>query len=188
MDAERELVDVGLLATEIEDANLGVGYTTVEARLRVRLLSMTVSGMLSLVVVVLFPSPHAPIPPSFALQVFQWVSSVCGGRQSISYLVLAVAVTSRGTTGHFDGISVVDLGVGEARSEEAWASISSGARRSETAKAELLIGNQVGRRQRECPKSRARSESVESPGKVKRRMMASLEQLWLIFLYQRTIA
>ena len=71
MDAERELVDVGLLATEIEDANLGVGYTTVEARLRVRLLSMTVSGMLSLVVVVLFPSPHAPIPPSFALQVFQ---------------------------------------------------------------------------------------------------------------------
>lgn len=71
VDAERELVDVGLLATEIEDANLGVGYTTVEARLRVRLLSMTVSGMLSLVVVVLFPSPHAPIPPSFALQVFQ---------------------------------------------------------------------------------------------------------------------
>lgn len=47
MDAERELVDVGLLATEIEDANLGVGYTTVEARLRVRLLSMTVSGMFS---------------------------------------------------------------------------------------------------------------------------------------------
>ena len=71
VNAEGELVNVGLLATEIEDANLGVGYTTVEARLRVRLLSMTVSGMLSLVVVVLFPSPHAPIPPSFALQVFQ---------------------------------------------------------------------------------------------------------------------
>ena len=109
MNAERELVDVGLLATEIEDANLGVGDTTVEARLRVRLLSITVSGMFSLVVVVLFSSPHAPIPPSFALQSFQWVSSVCGGRQNISYLVLAVAVTSRGTTGHFDGISVVDL-------------------------------------------------------------------------------
>ena len=55
VNAERELVDVGLLATEIEDANLGVGDTTVEARLRVRLLSMTVSGMFSLVVVVLFP-------------------------------------------------------------------------------------------------------------------------------------
>lgn len=68
MNAEGELVDVGLLATEIEDANLGVGDTTVEARLRVRLLSITVSGMFSLVVVVLFASPHAPIPSSFALQ------------------------------------------------------------------------------------------------------------------------
>lgn len=108
VNAEGELVDVGLLATKIEDANLGVGDTTVEARLRVRLLSITVSGMFFLVIVVLFPSPHAPIPPSFALHVLlQWVSSVCGGRQNISYLVLAVAVTSRGTTGHFDGISVV---------------------------------------------------------------------------------
>jgi hypothetical protein len=52
VNAERELVDVGLLATEIEDANLGVGDTTVEARLRVRLLSITVSGMFSLAVVV----------------------------------------------------------------------------------------------------------------------------------------
>lgn len=41
----------------------------------------------------------------FALQVLQRFSSVCGGRQNISYLVLAVAVTSRGTAGHFDGIS-----------------------------------------------------------------------------------
>jgi hypothetical protein len=37
VDAEREVVDVGTLATEIEDANLGVGNTTVEARLGVRL-------------------------------------------------------------------------------------------------------------------------------------------------------
>jgi hypothetical protein len=37
VNAEREVVDVGTLATEIEDANLGVGYTTVEARLGVRL-------------------------------------------------------------------------------------------------------------------------------------------------------
>lgn len=47
VNAERELVDVGLLAAKIEDANLGVGDTTVEARLRVRLLSITVSGMFS---------------------------------------------------------------------------------------------------------------------------------------------
>ena len=51
VNAEGELVDVGLLATEIEDANLGVGDTTVEARLRVRLLSITVSGMFFFVVV-----------------------------------------------------------------------------------------------------------------------------------------
>lgn len=37
VDAEREVVDVGTLATEIEDANLGVRDTTVEARLGVRL-------------------------------------------------------------------------------------------------------------------------------------------------------
>lgn len=30
MNAERELVDIGLLATEIEDTDLRVGYTTVE--------------------------------------------------------------------------------------------------------------------------------------------------------------
>jgi hypothetical protein len=35
VDAERELVDVGTLAAEIENANLGVGHTTVEARLGV---------------------------------------------------------------------------------------------------------------------------------------------------------
>jgi len=37
VDAEGEVVDVGTLATEIEDADLGVGDTTVEARLGVRL-------------------------------------------------------------------------------------------------------------------------------------------------------
>jgi hypothetical protein len=37
VDAEREVVDVGTLTAEIEDADLGVGDTTVEARLGVRL-------------------------------------------------------------------------------------------------------------------------------------------------------
>lgn len=37
VDAEGKLVDVGTLAAEIEDADLGVGHTTVEARLGVRL-------------------------------------------------------------------------------------------------------------------------------------------------------
>ena len=33
--AKRKLVDIGTLATEVEDSNLGIRYTTVEARLGV---------------------------------------------------------------------------------------------------------------------------------------------------------
>ena len=43
VDAEREVVDNGTLAAKIEDANLGVGDTTVEARLGVRLYRKTSS-------------------------------------------------------------------------------------------------------------------------------------------------
>lgn len=35
MDAEGEFIDVGTLAAKVEDADFGVGYTTVEAGLRV---------------------------------------------------------------------------------------------------------------------------------------------------------
>jgi hypothetical protein len=70
VNAEGELVDVGLLATEIEDANLGVGHTAVEARLRVRLSSMTVSGMFS----------RSSFPPSLALLVdpgvHRWAAAI----------------------------------------------------------------------------------------------------------------
>lgn len=37
VDAEREVIDVRLLAAEVEDANLGIGDTAVEAGLRIRL-------------------------------------------------------------------------------------------------------------------------------------------------------
>jgi hypothetical protein len=37
VDTQREVIDAGLLATEVEDADLGVGDTAVEARLGVRL-------------------------------------------------------------------------------------------------------------------------------------------------------
>ena len=40
VDAEGEVVDVGTLATQVEDADLGVGDTTVEPRLGVRLESI----------------------------------------------------------------------------------------------------------------------------------------------------
>jgi hypothetical protein len=105
VNAERELVHTGALAAEIEDANLGVGDTTVEARLRVRLLSITVSGMFFLVRI--FPTPLATFSTIFCAPGPPAVSSVGVGRRNHSYLVLAVAVTSGGTTGHFDGISVV---------------------------------------------------------------------------------
>lgn len=44
VDAEREVVDVGTLAAEIEDPDLRVGDTTVEARLRVRLRRLSVNS------------------------------------------------------------------------------------------------------------------------------------------------
>jgi hypothetical protein len=37
VNTERELIDTSTLATKVEDSDLGVGYTTVETRLRVRL-------------------------------------------------------------------------------------------------------------------------------------------------------
>ena len=43
VDAEREVVNVGLLAAKIEDSDLGVGDTTVESGLRIRLLLIDVS-------------------------------------------------------------------------------------------------------------------------------------------------
>lgn len=45
MDTERELVSSGLLATQVEDLDLGVRDTTAETRLRIRLvLAVTVAA------------------------------------------------------------------------------------------------------------------------------------------------
>ena len=43
VDAEREVIDTGTLATKIEDLDLGVGHTTVEPRLGVRLVYQNLS-------------------------------------------------------------------------------------------------------------------------------------------------
>lgn len=43
MNAEREVVDGRTLSAKIEDADLGVGDTTVESGLRIRLLLIDVS-------------------------------------------------------------------------------------------------------------------------------------------------
>lgn len=47
VDAKREVINAGALATKVEDTNLRIGNTTVEARLGVRL-SWTVSVIASL--------------------------------------------------------------------------------------------------------------------------------------------
>lgn len=108
MNAEGEVVDTSLLAAKVEDANLGVRHTSVEARLRVRLLSISSQCFVLLLLCPFSPSA-IDFGPTHALRCSSLVfSSVGGDRQIISYLVLAVAVASRGTTGHFDGISVVD--------------------------------------------------------------------------------
>ena len=43
VNAEREVIDVSTLAAKVEDSDLGVGDTTVESRLGIRLLSKAVS-------------------------------------------------------------------------------------------------------------------------------------------------
>ena len=52
MDAEREFIDAGTLAAEVEDADFGVGHTAVETGLWVRLQSENVSGFVHATAVV----------------------------------------------------------------------------------------------------------------------------------------
>lgn len=44
VDAQREVIDLSALAAQIEDADLGVGDTTVEARLGIRLDFVTLAS------------------------------------------------------------------------------------------------------------------------------------------------
>lgn len=118
VDAEREVVDIGTLATEIEDANLGVGDTTVEARLGIRLWSKHVRYHLPKALQSIsdssndafffqagfddeLPSRHAGTEPRLAR---------CKIDVPLhTYLVLAVSVAAGGTASHFDGIEVLRL-------------------------------------------------------------------------------
>lgn len=54
VDAEREVVYIGLLATEVEDANLGIRYTTVEPALGVLKLQL----VLHLLIISIPPAQH----------------------------------------------------------------------------------------------------------------------------------
>ena len=121
VDAEWELVNVGLLATEIEDANLWVWDTTVETRLWVRLYVECVSLCSSKYIFHRCHSDDAPDSAScrpllsrdaallsFASPTRFSSSSLFPPPNSISsrtgstYLVLTVAVTSCWTAGHFE--------------------------------------------------------------------------------------
>lgn len=77
MDAEREIIDIGLLPAQVEDADLGIRDTTVESRLGVRLRELAhLIGQLQTL-------------PGDVIQ---------------TDLVLAVPVTSRRTACHFEYI------------------------------------------------------------------------------------
>jgi hypothetical protein len=91
VNAGRKLVDVGALATEIEDTDLGVWHTTVEPRLRVWLGEICVSAC-----------PAASPPRRHRRMVFPPQTSSCW-RCLATYLVLAVAVAPRWTACHYDG-------------------------------------------------------------------------------------
>jgi hypothetical protein len=128
--AQREVVDVGLLTSQIEDTDLGVGNTTVEPGLRVGLYpthpvsnhpphstyrnnksiqakvnrddKYSISFLrLSKQVLALSLSPQA----SFPIQNPQNTKNshkISDPSSDRTHLVLAVAVASRGTTGHCD--------------------------------------------------------------------------------------
>jgi hypothetical protein len=84
VNAERKLVDICALAAEIEDSNLGVGYTTVEARLRVWLFRVSCSSLRNL-----------------------RLNEDRISRRRRTDLVLAVAVASRWSSGHLECCFVV---------------------------------------------------------------------------------
>ena len=86
MNAEREFIDVGALASKIEDSNLGIRDTTVEAGLWVWLRRSE-----------------------------SWSKILISLE---SYLVLAVAITSRRSSGHFVGsFGVIALANNDEREE-----------------------------------------------------------------------
>jgi hypothetical protein len=127
VNAEREVVDVGLLTSQIEDTDLGVGNTTVEPGLGVRLDSRKLvsihrfphrinhsrqsNGISRAIVSVLcdrhllfpkpIPGPQARPPRN--------PHRKCSKPTYRTHLVLAVAVAAGGTTSHFD-CCFVELG------------------------------------------------------------------------------
>lgn len=125
VDAEREVVDGGTLAAKIEDANLGVGDTTVEARLGVRLGEKLLVFCCAKTIRRRHPArdsscpfpPVGDVPPSRhqasiipLSKIFKYpflaVESVADdGEIADAHLVLAVAVATSGTASHFVGFS-----------------------------------------------------------------------------------
>lgn len=113
MHAQREVIDAGLLPTQVVDTDLRVGDTAVEPRLRVGLDTVSIS--------IEFVHDNSFSYYKFEEQVvWTWAcwfpgvspqSSTPNGRKSKNttretrqtHLVLAVAVAPRRTTGHLDG-------------------------------------------------------------------------------------
>jgi len=99
--AERELVDVGALAAEVEDSDFGVRYTAVEARLGVRLgkrQSQSCHAMFSTWL------ERIQKTQRWRVEGIAWMSPSPSNCQIYlrgpTHLVLAIPVTSCRTTGH----------------------------------------------------------------------------------------
>lgn len=94
VDAEREVVNVGLLAAKIENSDLGVGNTTVEPRLGIRL-KFTMSAFLHFVI-------HFPPPEKerFAILARPRAQTVIGNSGMTSSLRAAACPASETTRCH----------------------------------------------------------------------------------------
>jgi hypothetical protein len=108
VDAEREVVDVRPLPAEIEDSDLGVGHTTVEPRLGIRLRRGLAAVSMSCSIQ---PRPHLVLAVSVATG---RSSSHCSGCFLLSVLYLVVREEESGFAGVFEDLkcSRCDLGNG----------------------------------------------------------------------------
>lgn len=104
MNAAWELIDTSTLAAEIEDTDLGVGYTTVEAGLGVRLSNTIVSLCLHID----GGDGGAVSKDSILRTVVAKIVAIAISRlapgSDMTHLVLAVAVASCGTASHCGGV------------------------------------------------------------------------------------
>ena len=98
MDAERKFINVGTLAAKVENSDLRIGDTTVETGFRVWLWKGEVSSCLKCFYFLSAPGHRA-------LLEIRRRRRICGLSRIPTYLVLAVAITSRWASCHLNILS-----------------------------------------------------------------------------------